>query len=67
LAALVAFCKHHGVAQIDCQQNTRHLASLGAAPLPRDRFVAAVAQAAIASALGWYFSPHYWEQLMSTT
>jgi len=67
LAALVAFCKHHGVAQIDCQQNTRHLASLGAAPLPRDRFVAAVAQAALAPALGWYFSPHYWEQLMSTT
>src|SRR5688572_19590849 len=28
-AALVAFCRTHGVALIDCQQRTRHLASLG--------------------------------------
>ena len=30
LAALVCFCRHHGIAMIDCQQNTGHLASLGA-------------------------------------
>ena len=30
LAALVAFCRAHGIALIDCQQNTAHLASLGA-------------------------------------
>ena len=29
LAALVGLCRHQGVALIDCQQNTRHLASLG--------------------------------------
>ena len=32
LAALVAFCREHGIAWIDCQQQTRHLASLGARP-----------------------------------
>lgn len=67
LAALVALCKHHGVAQLDCQQNTRHLASLGAAPMPRARFIEAVAQAARAPALDWHFSPHYWKQLLSTS
>ena len=38
LAALVAFCRHHGVAWIDCQQNTGHLASLGAHEVPRTGF-----------------------------
>jgi leucyl/phenylalanyl-tRNA--protein transferase len=44
LAALVAFCRHHGVPLIDCQQNTGHLASLGARPIPRDDYVAHVAR-----------------------
>ena len=35
LAALVAFCRRHGIALIDCQQETAHLASLGASPIPR--------------------------------
>lgn len=39
LAALVAFCRHHGVGWIDCQQNTSHLASLGAHEVPRERFI----------------------------
>ena len=30
LAALVALCREHGIELIDCQQNTRHLASVGA-------------------------------------
>jgi leucyl/phenylalanyl-tRNA--protein transferase len=38
LAALVAFCRHHGIELIDCQQNTGHLASLGAHELPRSAF-----------------------------
>lgn len=38
LAYLVAFLKHHGVIMIDCQQETGHLASLGAAPIPRSEF-----------------------------
>ena len=39
LAALVAFCRHHGIAWIDCQQNTGHLASLGAHEVPRASFL----------------------------
>jgi len=39
LAYLVAFLRSHGVQMIDCQQETGHLASLGAAPIPRARFL----------------------------
>src|SRR5690606_8046299 len=46
LAALVAWCRWHGVEVIDCQQNTRHLASLGAREIPRRAFVEHVAAAA---------------------
>lgn len=39
LAYLVHFLKGQGVSMIDCQQETSHLASLGAAPLPRKEFI----------------------------
>jgi leucyl/phenylalanyl-tRNA--protein transferase len=39
LAYLVAFLRSHGVAMIDCQQETSHLASLGAAPISRAAFL----------------------------
>ena len=39
LAYLVAFLRHNGVRMVDCQQETGHLASLGAAPIPRSRFL----------------------------
>ena len=39
LAYLVHFLKLHGVELIDCQQETGHLASLGARPIPRQDFV----------------------------
>ncbi|MNY70766.1 Leucyl/phenylalanyl-tRNA--protein transferase [compost metagenome] len=42
LAALCAFLDQHGVTMIDCQQETDHLASLGARPIPRADFVAHV-------------------------
>ncbi len=38
LAALVAHLRRLGVPLIDCQQETSHLASLGARPMPRARF-----------------------------
>jgi leucyl/phenylalanyl-tRNA--protein transferase len=38
LAGLIAFCRRHGLAEIDCQQQTGHLASLGARPVPRVEF-----------------------------
>ncbi|OZI71480.1 leucyl/phenylalanyl-tRNA--protein transferase [Bordetella genomosp. 12] len=53
LAYLVGLLKRHGVAWIDCQQQTRHLASLGAQPVPRSRFVAHVAQAIRLPAPPW--------------
>lgn len=39
LAYLVSFLRAHDVQMIDCQQETGHLASLGAAPIPRARFL----------------------------
>ncbi len=39
LAYLVHFLRQNGVALIDCQQETSHLASLGASPIPRNDFI----------------------------
>jgi len=39
LAHLVEFLKAHHVQMIDCQQETRHLASMGAEPISRENFV----------------------------
>ncbi len=39
LAYLVDFLRRQGVQMIDCQQETEHLASLGAAPIPRSAFL----------------------------
>mgnify|MGYP003382639533 CR=1 FL=1 len=64
LCALVAFCRAHGIRSIDCQQNTRHLASLGAAEIPRTRFVQHCARACTETAPRWIFEPLYWQQLL---
>lgn len=40
LAYLVHFLRQNGVALIDCQQETSHLASLGATPISRQEFIA---------------------------
>ncbi len=40
LAALVAWCRVEQIPWIDCQQQTRHLASMGAAPVSRADFEA---------------------------
>ncbi len=45
LAYLVAHLRRHGVEMIDCQQETSHLASLGAAPITRAAFLAHVGKA----------------------
>jgi leucyl/phenylalanyl-tRNA--protein transferase len=44
LAALVAACRARDIPLIDCQQNTRHLASLGARELAREPFEAHLAR-----------------------
>lgn len=64
LAALVAFCRAHGIALIDCQQNTGHLASLGAREVSRADF-----ERHLALTLGaegpprWTYDATYWAQL----
>ncbi|GAC1528896.1 MAG: leucyl/phenylalanyl-tRNA--protein transferase [Ramlibacter sp.] len=63
LAALVAFCRAHGIDCIDCQQNTRHLASLGVREIPRSNFVVAVAQRVQLQSPRWEFAPVYWREL----
>ncbi len=63
LAGLVALCRAQDVPQIDCQQNTRHLASLGAREVPRAAFAEAVAQQAGRPPLHWGFESVYWQQL----
>ncbi|MDP2819796.1 MAG: leucyl/phenylalanyl-tRNA--protein transferase [Polaromonas sp.] len=65
LAALVAFCRAQGIPMIDCQQNTRHLASLGAAEIPRAQFVAQVATSAARPPPRWEFEPLYWKLLLT--
>lgn len=67
LAALVALCRRHGVEFIDCQQNTRHLASLGAREVPRSRFLAHIAHAQRLPGPAWTFEPVYWNELLPST
>ena len=64
LAALVSFCRRHGIAMIDCQQNTSHLASLGALEMPRTRFLSHVARARHLAGPQWRFEPVYWSELL---
>ena len=64
LAALVAFCRQHGITHIDCQQNTPHLASLGAQEWSRQQFLAQVTTACAQVAPSWQYDPLYWQHLM---
>jgi leucyl/phenylalanyl-tRNA---protein transferase len=65
LAALVALCRHHRIALIDCQQNTQHLASLGAREISRPDFVAHVARQREQPPAAWRFDPVYWRELLT--
>jgi leucyl/phenylalanyl-tRNA--protein transferase len=64
LAALVAFGREHGIALIDCQQHTSHLASLGGRTVSRTEF-----ERHLASSLGeappreWSYDPRCWVHL----
>ena len=64
LAALVCFCREHGIAMIDCQQRTGHLASLGGRELPRTEF-----ERSLSLALGerrildWSYDVSLWRHL----
>jgi leucyl/phenylalanyl-tRNA--protein transferase len=64
LAALVALCRAQGVERIDCQQETAHLASLGARPIPRADFLAGLAEPCRADELQWTVDSVYWDGLL---
>lgn len=64
LAGLVTFARAHSMPMIDCQQNTRHLASLGAREIPQDGFLRQVQQTLAQPAPVWKFEPIYWNHLL---
>jgi leucyl/phenylalanyl-tRNA---protein transferase len=63
LCLLVSVACRHGIQMIDCQQNTRHLASLGANEVPRSRFLAHMQQAQQQPAVNWSTEHLYWDAL----
>jgi leucyl/phenylalanyl-tRNA--protein transferase len=65
LAALVAFSRANAITMIDCQQNTSHLASLGAMEMPRQAFLDHVRNESISNVPAWKFDPLYWGHLLS--
>lgn len=64
LAALVAFCREMDIELIDCQQNTAHLASLGATEIPRNRFLARIMEHQKLTPGEWVFTPLYWLHIL---
>ena len=66
LAALVAFARVHDIQWIDCQQNTKHLASLGAREIPRSQFVEGVKRDQQLKGPTWAFESSYWRALVAT-
>ncbi len=65
LAALVSLCSRHQIRQIDCQQNTAHLKSLGAREIPRSEFIRRVHTASGRPAIDWHFKSLYWQELFA--
>ena len=64
LAALVCFCREHGVPMIDCQQHTGHLESMGASEIARSEFEARVASVLGAPAIAdWSYDLSLWRHL----
>jgi leucyl/phenylalanyl-tRNA--protein transferase len=68
LAALICFCREHGIDLIDCQQRTGHLASMGGRELARGDFEAAVKQRTARPAPGgWTYHQRLWKHLLPPT
>jgi leucyl/phenylalanyl-tRNA---protein transferase len=64
IAALVAFCRLHGVGLIDCQQRTGHLASLGGREIPRSEFETLLPPRLREPAVpDWTYDPAMWARL----
>ncbi|MDI1260371.1 leucyl/phenylalanyl-tRNA--protein transferase [Aquabacterium sp.] len=64
LAALVCFCRAHGITVIDCQQRTSHLASLGGRTWPRAEFEAHLRGGAyLKGPAVWAYDDSFWSHL----
>jgi leucyl/phenylalanyl-tRNA--protein transferase len=63
LAALVAMCIEFGVESIDCQQQTHHLATLGARPIQRCIFLQKVKSETRGAPIHWQFDSAYWQNI----
>ena len=64
LAALVAFCRGHGIETIDCQQRTAHLASFGGREIARSEFRRRLGTAlANDDVADWSYDLRLWEQI----
>ena len=65
LAGLVAACRARGIALVDCQQNTGHLASFGGQEIPRSAFEAHLAATLDAPAVAdWTYDDAAWDLLL---
>lgn len=65
MCGLVAFCLANGIPLIDCQQETSHLASLGATLMPRTDFSQHLRKTTSHRAPVWRFEPVYWNHLIT--
>jgi leucyl/phenylalanyl-tRNA--protein transferase len=64
LAALVAFCRAHGIETIDCQQRTAHLASFGGREITRREFRGRLGMAlAEPDVTDWTYDLRLWKQI----
>jgi leucyl/phenylalanyl-tRNA---protein transferase len=64
LAALVCFCRANGIDLIDCQQDTRHLASFGARQISRLAFERLIAPRLQEPAVAdWTYHRSHWDRL----
>jgi leucyl/phenylalanyl-tRNA--protein transferase len=65
LAALVSFSKKNNIVQIDCQQNTAHLSTLGAHVISREQFTANMALGLNCASPDWTFDTLDWQYLLA--
>jgi leucyl/phenylalanyl-tRNA--protein transferase len=65
LSCLVSVCRQHGILAIDCQQNTRHLASMGAREVQRSEFFCTLQTAQKQPNIPWATQTLYWPTLMA--
>ena len=65
LAALVALCRAQGAPLIDCQQNTAHLAFMGAGEIPRRDFLREIHTLTQQPDMRWHFDDADWAALLN--